>query len=69
MARCVCAKLQIKLIRLSKPKARQDFNGIQVFDITYAIYPIMTVQRHRKMITPMLITKLGQYSIILKNLE
>ena len=66
IARCVCEKLQIKSIKLSKPKAIRDFNAQQAFDITHAIYPTITVQDHRKPIIPMLITKLDQHPIILK---
>ena len=68
MARHVCDKLQIKLIRLLKPKAIQSFDSKQAPNITHAIYPTMTVLDHRKIITSMLITKLGQHPIIFKKL-
>ena len=65
MARRVCDKLEIKPIRLSKPKAIRGFDGKRALDVTHAIYPTMTVQDHRETVTPMLITKLGQHQIIL----
>ena len=65
MARRVCDKLQIKSIRLSKPKAIRGFDGKQALDVTHAIYPTMTVQEHKETITLMLITKLGQHPFIL----
>ena len=65
MARHVCDKLEIGPIRVSKPKAIQGFDGKQAPNVTHAIYPTMTVQDHREMTTPMLITKLGQHQIIL----
>ena len=65
MARRVCDKLQIKPIRLSKPKAIRGFDGKQAPSITHAIYPTMTVKEHKETTTPMPITKLGQHQIIL----
>ena len=50
---------------MSKPKAIRGFDGKRAPDVAYAIYPTMTVQDHRKTVTPMLITKLGQHQIIL----
>ena len=65
MARRVCDDLAIEPIRLSKPKAIRGFDGKRAPDVTHAIYPTMTVQDHREMVTSMLITKLGQHQIIL----
>ena len=58
MVRHVCDELQIKPIRLSKPKALRGFDGKPAPNVTHAIYPTMTVQGHKKTTTPMLITKL-----------
>ena len=58
MVRCVCDKLQIEPIRLSKPKVIQGFDGQQTLDITHAIYPTMIVHDHKKSITSILIIKL-----------
>ena len=65
MVRRICDELLIEPIRLSKPKAIRGFDGKRAPDVTHAIYPTMTVQNHSKLTTPMLITKLGQHSIIL----
>ena len=65
IVRRVCVELQIEPIRLSKPKAIRGFDGKQASNITYAIYPTMTIQDHKETTTPMLITKLGQHQIIL----
>ena len=65
MARRICDNLMIKPIRLSKPKAICGFDGKQAPNVTHAIYPTMTVKKHREMTTPMLITKLSQHQIIL----
>ena len=64
MVRRICDELLIEPIRLSKPKAIRGFDGKRAPDVTYAIYPTMTVQNHSKLTTPMLITKLGQHQII-----
>ena len=61
IARCVCNKLEIEPIRLSKPKAIQDFDEKQAPSVTHVIYPTMSVQDHREKTTPMLITKLSQH--------
>ena len=66
MTRCLCDKLVIELIQLSKPKAIQGFDGKQAPSVTHAIYPIMTVKDHRETTTLMLITKLNQHQIILR---
>ena len=63
MACRVCNKLDIEPIWLSKPKAIRGFNGKQAPDVTYAIYPTMTMQDHREMVTPMLITKLSRSTL------
>ena len=61
MAQCICDNLLIELIRLSKPKAIQGFDGKQAPSVTHAIYPTMMIKEHRETTTPMLITKLGQH--------
>ena len=68
MARRMCNKLIIAPIWLSKSKAIWDFDGKQALSITHTIYPTMTMKDHRKMTTPLLITKLSQYQIILQKL-
>ena len=65
MARHVCNVLQISFIQLAKPKPIKEFNGKPAPLITYAIYLTLTVQVHTKLLTPFLITKLGQHLLIL----
>ena len=65
MARCVCDKLHIEPVRLSKPKAFRGFDGKPAPNVTHAIYPTMTILDYKETTTPMLITKLGQHQIIL----
>ena len=65
MARHVCDILQISFIQLAKPKLIRGFDGKPASPITQAIYPTLTVQGHTKLLVPFLITKLGQYPLIL----
>ena len=64
IACCVCDKLQIEPIRLSKPKVIWGFDSKQALNVIYTIYSTMTVQDHKETITSMLITKLSQHQII-----
>ncbi len=48
-----------------KPKLLKGFDGRPGQAITHAIYPTMTVHEHVETVTPMLVTSLGNYPIIL----
>ena len=65
MARHVCDVLQISFIQLAKLKPIREFDGKPAPPITHAIYLTLTVQGHTKLLAPFLITKLGQYPLIL----
>ena len=62
----VCLILDIQPLPLSRPKPIRGFNSRLVKPITYTIYLNLTVQSHSKRIAPLLITRLGQYPIILE---
>ena len=64
-AREVCEKLEISPQRLTRPKPVKGFDGKRGKDITYAIYPTLTVQDNKETVAPLLITTLGQHKIIL----
>ena len=64
-ARLVCQKLNIAPIRLSYPRHVRCFNGEDAKPITHAIYPALTVQDHKEITAPLLITKIGEHSLIL----
>ena len=64
----VCKVLQISFIPLAKPKLVRGFDGQPAPDITHAIYPTLTMQDYSKLLAPMLVTKLGQHSLILDKL-
>ena len=68
MARHVCDVLQISFIQLAKPKSIKGFDGKLAPLIIHAIYPILTVQGHTKLLAPFLVTKLGQHPLILSKL-
>ena len=57
----ICDELVIELIRLSKPKAIQGFDGKRAPNVIHAIYLTMTVQDHRETVIPMLITEPSQH--------
>ena len=65
IARHVCDILQISFIQLPKPKPIRGFDGKSAPSITHAIYSMLTVQDHTKLLAPFLIMKLGQYLLIL----
>ena len=65
IARNVCHALKILFIPLAKPKLLKKFNRKLAWPITYAIYPMLTVQSHFELLTPMLVISLGQHFIIL----
>ena len=65
MARHVCDVLQISFIQLAKPKLIRGFNSKSAPPITHVIYLTLIVQGHTELLAPFLITKLGQYSLIL----
>ena len=53
-------------VPLSQPRNVRGFDGnVSPNPITHALYPILTVQNHTELTTPMLITSLGQHQIIL----
>lgn len=64
----VCKKLEIFFIKLAKSKPFKKFDSRLVIPITHAIYPILTMQNYIKQLALMLMTKLGQYLIILGKL-
>ena len=68
MACHVCKVLQILFLPLAKPKLIRGFDGRLAPDITHVIYLTLTVQGHLKLLMSMLVTKLGQHSLILDKL-
>ena len=66
MVHHVCHVLQISLISLAKLKLLKKFDGRSAQPITHAIYLILNVQGHSKLLAPMLVTSLGQHPIILE---
>ena len=68
MACYICKILQISFIKLAKPKPIKRFNSRPANLITHAIYPTLTIQGHTKLLTLLLVTKLGQHPIILGKL-
>ena len=64
----VCQVLEIKSQCLIKPKQIQRFDGKAAKPITYAIYLTLTIDTHTKSLALLLITKLGNHSIILDQL-
>ena len=65
MAHHMCKFLQIFFIPLAKLKSVRGFDGQLAPDIIHAIYPILIVQGSSELLAPMLVTKLGQYPVIL----
>ena len=68
MAHHVCDVLEISFIQLAKPKPIRGFDGKPAPPIIHAIYPMLTVQGHTKSLILFLITKLGQFPLILGKL-
>ena len=67
-AEIVCKKLEIQPQRLTKLKPIQEFDKRAAQPVTHTIYPMLSVRNHTKNLTPLLITKLGQHSMILGRL-
>ena len=67
-AEIVCERLKIQPQYLTKPKPIQGFDNRVVQPVTYAIYPILFIGNHTKSLVHLLITKLGQYLMILGRL-
>ena len=61
----VCQILEIKLQRLIKHKQIQEFDGRAAKPITHTIYLTLTVGTHTENFALLLITKLGNYPMIL----
>ena len=68
IAHYICEILQISFIKLAKLKPIKEFNSRSANSITHTIYFTLTVQGHTKLLTSLLITKLGQHPIILGKL-
>ena len=62
----ICDKLNISFQRLIKVKFIRNYNEKTNTSITHVIYSIMIVNKHRKNLTSLLITKLKNYKLILK---
>ena len=67
-AREVCEKLQIAFQQLLKFKFIREFDDKSEIIVTHVIYSIMTVNRHRKNLISLLITKLRNHKLILERL-
>ena len=67
-ARKVCEKLQIAFQQLLKFKFIREFDDRLKINVTHVIYFIMTVNRHRKNLISLLITKLRNHKLILERL-
>ena len=64
-AETVCHVLEIESQRLIKLKQIQRFDDRAAKPITHAIYPTLTIGDHTESFAPLLITKLGNYPMIL----
>ena len=67
-ARKVCEKLQIAFQQLLKLKFIREFDDKSKITVTHVIYFIMTVNKHRKNLISLLITKLRNHKLILERL-
>ncbi len=65
MAETVCQVLEIEPQRLIKLKQIQEFDGSTANLIIHTSYFTLTIDTHTKSLTPLLITKLGNYLMIL----
>ena len=65
LAHVICNRWNMKSHQLNAPKPVIGYDGRIGRTITHAIYPTMTVQGHRELSAPMLITPLGQHDVIL----
>lgn len=62
----ICERLGIEPLRLFKPKRVRGFDGkLTSKPISYAIYPMLSVQGRRESTVPMLIADIGQHDAIL----
>ena len=61
-------KLQIAFQQLLKFKLIRKFDDKSEITVTHVIYSIITVNRHRKNLISLLITKLRNHKLILKRL-
>ena len=64
----ICEKLQIAFQQLIKLKLIREFDDRSEITVTHVIYFIMTVNKHRKNLISLLITKLRNHKLILKRL-
>ena len=64
----ICEKLQITSQQLLKFKFIRKFDDRSEIIITHVIYSIMTVNKHRKNLISLLITKLRNHKLILKKI-
>ena len=62
----ICEKLQITFQQLLKLKLIREFDDKSEITIIHVIYSIMTVNKHRKNLISLLITKLRNHKLILK---
>ena len=62
----ICDKLNISFQELRKVKFIRDYNEKIDTSIIHVIYSIIIVNKHRKSLTSLLITKLENYKLILK---
>ncbi len=67
-AETICKKLEIQPQCLTKPKPIQGFDNKTTKSVTHAIYLTFSMGKHTESLSPLLITKLGQYSMILSYL-
>ena len=65
-AQKVCEKLQITFQQLLKFKLIREFDDRSEITVTHVLIFIMTVNKHRKNLTSLLITKLRNHKLILK---
>ena len=64
----ICEKLQITFQQLLKFKFIREFDDKSEIIVTHVIYFIMTVNKHRKNLISLLITKLRNHKLILEKL-
>ena len=68
MAHHLCNVLKIFFLPLAKPKPLKGCDQKLARPITHAIYLILTVQTHSKLLALMLVILLGQHLIVLEKL-
>ena len=67
-AQKICEKLQIAFQQLLKFKFIREFDDKSEIIVIHVIYSIMIVNKHRKNLISLLITKLRNHKLILKRL-